>query len=111
MFIVALLVTIAAAPQAAPAKPATPVTPAASAKPAPAAAPAATSFTLDTPIETLVADPAAKAVLDAEIPGITAHPMYEQFKTMSLTQLAPVSGGKLSDEALAKTKARLAAIK
>jgi len=111
MFIAALLVTIAAAPQAAPAKPSVPAAPATSAKLAPTAAPAATSFSLDTPIETLVADPAAKAVLDAEIPGITAHPMYEQFKTMSLTQLAPMSGGKLSEEALAKTKTRLAAIK
>ena len=111
MFIAALLVTIAAAPQAAPAKPSVPAAPATSAKLAATAAPATTSFSLDTPIETLVADPAAKAVLDAEIPGITAHPMYEQFKTMSLTQLAPMSGGKLSEEALAKTKTRLAAIK
>ena len=109
MILAALLATIAAASQAAPANPA-PAKPATSAA-APATPAARTSFSLDTPIETLVADPAAKAVLDAELPGIAAHPMYEQFKTMSLTQLAPVSGGKLSDEALAKTKARLAAIK
>ena len=100
MFIAALLATFAAAPQSAPAP----------AKPAAAPA-AAGKFSLETPIETLVADPAAKAVIDADLPGITAHPMYEQFKSMSLSQLAPMSGGKLSDEALAKTKAHLAAIK
>lgn len=110
MFIAALLATFAAAPQAAPAKPAAP---AASATPASAAkaAPEAAALSLDTPIETLVANPAAKAALDAEIPGIAAHPMYEQFKTMSLTQLAPMSNGQVSDAALAKIKTRLAGIK
>lgn len=84
-----------------------PVAPSAPAAPAPAA-PA--KFTLDTPIETIAADPAGKAALDAAVPGLTTHAMYDQFKGMSLTQLAPMSGGKLSDEVLAKVKTALAAV-
>ncbi len=82
------------------------------AAPAPGAAmTAATKFSLDTPIETLVADAAAKAVLDADIPGMTAHPAFDQFKTMSLKQLQPISQGQITDETLAKVATDLAAIK
>ena len=85
------------------------------AAPAPAAAPmadaAAAKFSLDTPIETIVADPAAKAVLDADLPGVSTHPAYDQFKSMSLSQVQPMSQGALTDEALAKVKTDLAAIK
>ena len=57
-----------------------------SAAPAPAAdASAAAKFTLDTPIEAIAADPAGKAVLDADFPGMLTHPAYDQFKGMSLT--------------------------
>jgi hypothetical protein len=80
--------------------------------PAPAAAPAATAkFNLDTPIEALVADPRAKAVLDADLPGTTTHPHYDMFKGMSLRAVQPMSGGKLTDEQLKKVEAGLAAIK
>lgn len=80
--------------------------------PAPAtAAPAAAKFNLDTPIEALVADPQAKAVLDADLPGTTAHPAYESFKSMSLRAVQPFSDGKLTDEMLKKVEADLAAIK
>lgn len=87
-----------------------PAAPAATAPAAPAAAPAA-KYTLDTPIETLVADAAAKAVLDADIPGMTAHPAFDQFKSMSLKQLQPISQGQITDEQLAKVATGLAAIK
>jgi hypothetical protein len=79
------------------------------ATPAPAAATA--KFTLDTPVETIVADPAGKAALDAAIPQLSAHPMYDQFKSMSLSQLQPMSGGQLTDEQMAKAKVGLEAIK
>lgn len=81
------------------------------AAPTPAAPAASAKFTVDTPIETIAADPAAKAALDATMPGITTHAMYEQFKAMSLKQLQPMSGGKITDEALAKTSEALAAVK
>jgi hypothetical protein len=80
--------------------------------PAPAAAPAAAAkYSIDTPIETIAADPAGKAVLDTVMPGVTTHAMYEQFKAMSLKQLAPMSGGKITDEGLAKANEALAAVK
>ena len=88
------------------------LTPAASAQTA-APAPAATTakFNLDTPIEALVADPKAKAVLDADLPGVSTHPSYDMFKGMSLRAVQPMSNGKLTDEALKKVEADLAAIK
>ena len=96
-FAAALAVTGAASAQMAPAAPA-PM--------APAMAPVAGALTTDTPIETIVADPAGKAVLDKDAPGLTTHPMYEQFKSMSLKELAPMSQGKIDDAALAKDQRR-----
>ncbi len=77
-----------------------------------AAAPAtAAKFTVDMPLETIVADPAGKAVIDANMPGLTTHQMYDAFKGMSLKQLQPMSNGKITDERLAKVGAALAAVK
>jgi hypothetical protein len=72
---------------------------------------AAAKFTVDTPIETIAADPKAKAVLDAVFPGMTTHPMYEQFKGMSVKQLQPMASDKITDEGVAKLTAELAALK
>ena len=107
----AALLAMTAAPvlaqTATPAANAAPATPAAT-----AAADAATpKFTLDTPIETIAADPAGKAVLDADFPGMTTHPAYEQFKGMSLAAVQPMSQGAITDAAMAKAKADLAALK
>lgn len=88
---------------------ATPAVPA-PANPVPAA-PATGKFGLDTAIETIVADPKGKAVLDADLPNLTSHPSYDQFKSLSLSQLAPYSGGVLTDEVLKKVATDLAAIK
>jgi len=89
------------------------LTPAAFAQTAPAPAPAtaAAKFSLDTPIEALVADPKAKAVLDADLPGVSTHPSYDMFKGMSLRAIQPMSGGKLTVEMLNKIETDLAAIK
>ena len=82
------------------------------AAPAAAAAPAAgAKFSLDTPLVDLVANPAAKAVLDAELPGLTTLDSFESFKSASLNQVAPFSNGALTDEKLAKVAVGLAAIK
>jgi hypothetical protein len=72
---------------------------------------AVAKFTVDTPLETIVADPAGKAALDANMPGLTTHQMYEAFKGMSLKQLQPMSNGKITDAALVKVGAALAAVK
>ncbi|MBO9545582.1 hypothetical protein [Caulobacter sp.] len=79
------------------------------ASPPPAAAPAP-ALGLDTPIEVLVAMPAAKAALDADIPGLTTHQMYEKFKHENLRTLAPKFGGAITDKDLAKVQADLAAL-
>ncbi len=80
------------------------------AAPAAPAAPAS-AFTLDTPIEALMADERTKAVLAKHIGPLDQHPAYEQFKAMSLKILAPYSGGQITDEILAKIEADLTAIK
>jgi hypothetical protein len=80
--------------------------------PAPAAAPAtAAKFSLDTPIETMLADEKARAVLDTDIPGLSSHPALDQFKSMSLRAVQPFSNGALTDEMLKKVETDLAAIK
>jgi hypothetical protein len=81
-----------------------------------AAAPAADAtvtakFSLDTPIETIAADPAGKAVLDTDFPGMLTHPAYDQFKSMSLSAVQPMSQGAMTDAQMAKAKADLAALK
>ena len=80
--------------------------------PAPAAAPPESNqaLTIDTPIETLVATPPARAALEADIPGLTTHPMYDKFKHESLRALAPKFGGAISDKDLVKMQAALAAL-
>lgn len=105
MIAAAALLTLTAAPafaQTAPAAPAAPV----AAKPG-----AAAKLTVDSPIEALIADPAAKAVVEGVIPGLSSHPSYDQFKAMSLTQVQPYSGGAITDEIIAKVVAGLAALK
>ena len=75
------------------------------------AAETAARLTLDTPVETLMADTASKAVVLANMPGLDTHPMYDMIKGMSLRQLQPYSEGKITDELLAKVGKELAEIK
>lgn len=85
---------------------------ASAAAPAAAAPAAAAKFNLDTPIEALVADSTAKAVLDANLGGdVTTNPNYESFKAMSLTQVAPYAPDKLTADVLKKIETELAAAK
>ncbi|MDB5675353.1 MAG: hypothetical protein JWM65_2335 [Sphingomonas bacterium] len=97
-----------------------PVTASAQTAPAPAVAPAAAptpapataaKFSIDTPVQDLYADPAAKAVMDKHLPGLTALPQYDMIKAISLRQLQPYSDGKLTDQLLAAVDADLANIK
>jgi hypothetical protein len=72
--------------------------------------PPSPALSIDTPLEVVVATPKAKAVLDADIPGLTVHPMYDKFKGDSLRVLAPKFGGAISEKDLAKVQADLAAL-
>jgi curli biogenesis system outer membrane secretion channel CsgG len=78
-----------------------------------AAAPAAAAakFNLDTPIQDIVANPAAKAAFDAALPGVSTHESYEMFKGMSLNQLKAYAADQLTPEVLTKVEAALAAVK
>ena len=78
---------------------------------APAAPAAAAPLNLDTPVEGIVGDAAGKAVLDADLPELAAHPQYEMFKGMTLRQLASIAPDKLTTEVLAKIEADLAKVK
>lgn len=113
-FIILAAATLAAAPAIAQdhAKHApAPATPVAASTPPAAAATASAKFSLDTPIETLMTDPGAKAVLEANLPGIATHESYDMFKSMSLSQLAPMAPDRLTPEVLAKVRTSLAAVK
>lgn len=76
------------------------------------AAPAmhAARFTVDTPIETLMADPGAKAVLDRYLPDLADNPHYFMIKAGSLKDLAAHAGGSFNAALLAKMQAELAQV-
>lgn len=65
---------------------------------------------LGTPIARLAADPRAKAILDARIPGLFAHPDYEAFKGATLPELAPASQGRITAAMLEAVGADLAVL-
>ncbi|WP_304169788.1 hypothetical protein [Phenylobacterium aquaticum] len=60
-----------------------------------------------TPIADLAAKPETKAILDKDVPGLTAHPAFDQFKGMTLKALQPMSGGQLTDDQIAAVQADL----
>lgn len=103
---IALLSLPAALMAAAPAHAADPAVPTSQSAPATNAA----RFTLDTPIATLVADAQAKAVIDKDLPGLASHPQFENFKSMSLKDLAGFAPDKLTPEKLGKVQTDLAAL-
>ncbi|WP_374570873.1 hypothetical protein [Phenylobacterium sp.] len=79
--------------------------------PAPAAAAPAPAPSVDnTPIYELVDNAQTKAVLEKHVPGISEHPSYEMFKTMTLRQVEPMSGGALTDDMLTAIQADLDAL-
>lgn len=63
-----------------------------------------------TPIETLVADAKAKAVVDKYLPGLEAHPAYGQVKGMSLRALSAYPQAGLDDAKLKAIQAELDAL-
>ena len=63
-----------------------------------AAAPAtpAARPTIESPIKDLLANPETAAVLEKHLPGVGQHPALPQFQDMTLTQVAPMSGGAVT---------------
>ena len=62
-------------------------------------------FSLKTPIAKIIASPAGRAVIDAEMPGFFAHPMFEQFKLKSIDELTVMLGGAEPERLAAIDKA------
>lgn len=69
----------------------------------------AAALTVNSPIAALMADASAKAVVVKHLGPLEDHPMYEQFKAMSLKEVAPFSQGMITDETIEKIEADLAA--
>ncbi|CAL1691634.1 hypothetical protein MMB232_01781 [Brevundimonas subvibrioides] len=77
---------------------------AASAQTAPATPPAdhaahadhAALPTITSSIKDLLANPATAAVLEKHLPGVSQHPALPQFQDMTLSQVAPLSGGAVT---------------
>lgn len=72
---------------------------------------AAVELNGDTPIDVLLASPKARALMLKYLPEIEKHPAFEQIKGMSLRQVAPFSGGAITDEMIASLEADLKAAK
>ena len=83
----------------------------ASAQTAPAA-PAATAAkhlnTSDSTIGELLADPAAKAILDKHMPGFSTNPQISVVKDATLLQIQSMAPAKVTNEMLAAVDADLA---
>jgi hypothetical protein len=87
----------------------TPAVAAAQTDDAPAAPSIEAHYTLDTPIKDLIADPAAKAVLDKDLPGMSSDENLPKFEDKSLRELQPMTGGQLTDAMLKQVATDLAA--
>ena len=64
-------------------------------------------FSLDTPVEKIAANPNGKAVLTRDMPGLMSSPSYMLFSYMSLSQIASLSGGRLTKTKLDQVQADL----
>jgi hypothetical protein len=66
-------------------------------------------LTLDTPIGQICDDPRGRAALDRNLPDLRKNPNYFLFQSMSLRQLASMSGGRISKAKLESVRLDLAA--
>lgn len=65
----------------------------------------------NTPIADIAASPEGKAALDKNLPGLTTHEAYDQFKGMSLKQVQPLSQGAITDDQIKALQADLDKLK
>jgi hypothetical protein len=61
---------------------------------------AAKALSINTPVSAIAANPAGKAVLEHDLPGLLERPEYNIFKNMSVKSLAGLSNGKITPQAL-----------
>jgi hypothetical protein len=72
-----------------------------------AAKPRAPAFTLDTPVEHIAANRRGKAILERDLPGLMASRSYLLFDDMSLSEIASLSSGQLTQTKLDRVAADL----
>ena len=60
------------------------------------------AFSTESTIQELLDNPTSRAFMEANMDELVNHPMLGMIKGMSLKSVAPFSGGKLTDELLAK---------
>ncbi len=78
----------------------------------PAAAPAKAKYnTTDTDLGTMLDDPAAKAIIEKHIPGMTTDEQIEMARGMTLKAVQQFSPDDVTDARLAAIDADLAALK
>jgi hypothetical protein len=68
-------------------------------------------FSIDTPIRDLIANPAAKAALDKEMPGISTHAMLPHFQHLSMRTLAASPHASIPASRVQALQAALAKIR
>lgn len=64
----------------------------------------------DTDIGTLLDDPAARAILDKQIPGMTTNPQIEMARSFTLRQIQQFAADQVTDDVLAKIDADFKAL-
>jgi para-nitrobenzyl esterase len=97
IFTVGLALLLAGAPVAVAAQPAG----------TPPATPAKTYSVEDSTIGDLLDDPAAKAVLDKDLPGFASNPQIDMARSMTLKQIQQYAADQLTDAKLAVVQADL----
>jgi hypothetical protein len=65
-------------------------------------------FSLNTPVEEIAADQRGEVILIRDVPGLMASKSYILFDDMTLSQIATVSGGRLTKAKLDLVQADLA---
>jgi len=68
----------------------------------------ARSFSVNTPVALIVANPRGKAILQRDVPDLLTNRSYQMFCDMSLTQLATLSNGQLTTAKLNQVQSDLA---
>ncbi len=58
------------------------------------------TLTIDSTLGDLLADEKATAILEKHMPGISTNPQAAMGKSFSLKAIAPMSGGKITQEML-----------
>ncbi len=76
-------------------------------QPTPPAPPPPSTLSVDSPISDLLANPAALAVLNKDLPGLTTDSHLEMIKPMSLRQIAQFPQAHLDDDKLKAIQADL----